>query len=371
MRFGRSLLAGDGRYPALESVLRRDAASAARSRRNDLDELERLLLGLDGGYLFVQGPPGSGKTWTGGRLIARLLAPASASASPSTSHKAIHNLLARSRRARTSGLDSRGCKKASGGNPESFYESERIENLDRRRGLPRRGRSSPARPGSSPTRASTGRSTTCSSTRPARSRSPTRSRWGRARGTSSCSAIRCSSPRCSRATHPGRGRLGPRAPARRRDDDPRGPRRLPRADVPDAPGRLPLHLGGVLRGPARARPVHAPTRSTPFGTGVRYLPGGARGPAAGLARGGRARSRRRDRAHARPDGRCAPRGLHGRGALQRPGEPAAGGAARRACRSARWTSSRARRRRSSSSRWRPRAGRTSRARSSSSSRATA
>ena len=32
-RFGRSLLAGDGRYPALESILRRDRRSAATCRR--------------------------------------------------------------------------------------------------------------------------------------------------------------------------------------------------------------------------------------------------------------------------------------------------------------------------------------------------
>ncbi|MGH3037447.1 MAG: hypothetical protein ACRDMU_09730, partial [Gaiellaceae bacterium] len=73
LRFGRSLLAGDGRYPALESVLRR-TPHPGPIQTNDLDALERLLLSLDGGHLFVQGPPGSGKTWAGGRLVARLLA---------------------------------------------------------------------------------------------------------------------------------------------------------------------------------------------------------------------------------------------------------------------------------------------------------
>ncbi len=60
---------------------------------NDLDELERFLLSLDGGHLFVQGPPGSGKTWTGGRLVARLLAAGKRVGVASTSHKAIHKLL--------------------------------------------------------------------------------------------------------------------------------------------------------------------------------------------------------------------------------------------------------------------------------------
>ena len=58
-------------------------------------------------------------------------------------------------------------------------------------------------------------------------------------------------------SHPGGSRrLGARAPARRRADGPARPRALPRAHVPAAPGRVRLHLGGVLRGPAAARPGH-------------------------------------------------------------------------------------------------------------------
>src|ERR671918_94729 len=127
-RFGSSLLAGDRRYPALESVLRREP-HARPVQTNDLLEMERLLLGLDGGHLFVQGPPGSGKTWTGGRLVARLLAGGKRVGIASTSHKAIHKLLDEVEASAVElGLDLRGCKKASSGNPESFYESERIEN---------------------------------------------------------------------------------------------------------------------------------------------------------------------------------------------------------------------------------------------------
>ncbi|HEU4451029.1 MAG TPA: TM0106 family RecB-like putative nuclease [Gaiellaceae bacterium] len=128
MRFGRSLLAGDGRYPAVESVLRR-TPHPGPIQTNDLDELEQFLLTLDGGHLFVQGPPGSGKTWAGGRLVARLLDRGKRVGVASTSHKAIHKLLDEVEAgADELGLDLRGCKKASSGNPESFYESERIEN---------------------------------------------------------------------------------------------------------------------------------------------------------------------------------------------------------------------------------------------------
>ena len=40
-----------------------------RPGESDLDAARRLALSLDGGCLPVQGPPGSGKTWTAGGLI--------------------------------------------------------------------------------------------------------------------------------------------------------------------------------------------------------------------------------------------------------------------------------------------------------------
>ena len=65
MRLGRSLLAGDGRYPALESILRREPFDRP-IQTTDLDEMKALVLSLDGRHLVIQGPPGSGKTWTSG-----------------------------------------------------------------------------------------------------------------------------------------------------------------------------------------------------------------------------------------------------------------------------------------------------------------
>ena len=59
----------------------------------DLDEMKALVLSLDGRHLVIQGPPGSGKTWTSGRLIAHLIAHGKRVGVASTSHKAIHNLL--------------------------------------------------------------------------------------------------------------------------------------------------------------------------------------------------------------------------------------------------------------------------------------
>lgn len=130
MRLGRSLLAGDHRYPALESVLRRDAFTYF-IQTTDLEEMKALALSLDRRHLVIQGPPGSGKTWTSGRLIAHLLAHGKRVGAASTSHKAIHNLLeAVEEAANELGISFDGLKKASGGNPESFYrESGRIRNV--------------------------------------------------------------------------------------------------------------------------------------------------------------------------------------------------------------------------------------------------
>jgi uncharacterized protein len=130
VRLGRSLLAGDHRYPALESVLRREPFARA-VQTTDLEDMKALVLSLDRRHLVIQGPPGSGKTWTSGRLIAHLLAHGKRVGVASTSHKAIHNLLEAVEEATGErGVGFVGRKKASAGNPESFYrESARIENV--------------------------------------------------------------------------------------------------------------------------------------------------------------------------------------------------------------------------------------------------
>ena len=128
VRIGESLLAGDLRYPALESILARTPFHRD-IQTSDLDEMKELVLGLDGEHLVIQGPPGSGKTWTSGRLIAHLIAHGKTVGVASTSHKAIHNLVAAVEEAAAQiELDFTGIKKASAGNPESFYEGSLLEN---------------------------------------------------------------------------------------------------------------------------------------------------------------------------------------------------------------------------------------------------
>ena len=117
-RVGRSVLDSDGRFSALEAVLRRDLPRF-RERipgdplpQDDLGAARDLVETLDASYLLVQGPPGSGKTYTGARLIVRLMARGRRVGVMAQSHKAIHNLLEEvERAAREEGVEFRGLKK--------------------------------------------------------------------------------------------------------------------------------------------------------------------------------------------------------------------------------------------------------------------
>ena len=94
-RLARSVLAGDGALsarPGRSSSASRSPAplAAGRPRRGEASSSR----GLDGRHLVIQGPPGSGKTYTGARLIAHLIGLGRRVGVTSTSHKAIHNLIA-------------------------------------------------------------------------------------------------------------------------------------------------------------------------------------------------------------------------------------------------------------------------------------
>lgn len=127
--FADSHIAGNGQYPALKAFLRREpprlhghvpgqpliapgqdvtaGAVAAACRLND-------------SYLYVQGPPGAGKTYTGARMVAALLHEGRRVGILSNSHKAINLLMgAAMAQARALGLTPRAVKKASKDNPDS------------------------------------------------------------------------------------------------------------------------------------------------------------------------------------------------------------------------------------------------------------
>ena len=69
-----------GRPPRAGQAARR--SRCARDGETDLDAARRLVLALDRTVLAIQGPPGSGKTYTGARMICTLLAAGDGSASP-------------------------------------------------------------------------------------------------------------------------------------------------------------------------------------------------------------------------------------------------------------------------------------------------
>ncbi|MBD0349280.1 MAG: AAA family ATPase, partial [Thermoleophilia bacterium] len=117
-RLAESIERRGGRYPALEAILRRELPrvrglpAGAPLAQDDLGGARRFARELDSSYLVVQGPPGSGKTYAGARMIVELLAHGRRVGVTSTSHKAIHNLLLEVERvADREGVRFRGLKK--------------------------------------------------------------------------------------------------------------------------------------------------------------------------------------------------------------------------------------------------------------------
>ncbi|MBW1801988.1 MAG: TM0106 family RecB-like putative nuclease, partial [Deltaproteobacteria bacterium] len=81
-RFTGSLIAGDGRYRAILDLLRRERPRMKGKRQEnaivspDKDIITDIIEAtnrLDRSYLFIQGPPGAGKTFTGSHLITALI----------------------------------------------------------------------------------------------------------------------------------------------------------------------------------------------------------------------------------------------------------------------------------------------------------
>jgi uncharacterized protein len=87
-------------------------------------------LSLDGSYLFVQGPPGSGKTWQGAKAAVALMQAGRRVGVTSLSHKAIGKLLAEiEREARERGFSFRGRKKSSG-DDDSRFDGDFVDSSD-------------------------------------------------------------------------------------------------------------------------------------------------------------------------------------------------------------------------------------------------
>jgi predicted RecB family nuclease len=127
-RFAQSYLAGE-RGGALVEILERRLPSA----RLDLPVPEAAL-SLDGSYLFVQGPPGSGKTWQGAKAAVALMRAGRRVGVTSLSHKAISKLLTEiEREAREQRFSFTGRKKSSGG--DTYFEGDFVDSSDEWRDL--------------------------------------------------------------------------------------------------------------------------------------------------------------------------------------------------------------------------------------------
>lgn len=137
-RFAGSLARSDGRFKALRALLLKSlpsirglAAGSAiiNESKTALPQIIDAVARLENSYLFIQGPPGAGKTYTGANVIVALLRAGKRVGVSSNSHKAIHNLLhAIEREAKAQEITFSGCKKASSGNAESYFEGDSIEN---------------------------------------------------------------------------------------------------------------------------------------------------------------------------------------------------------------------------------------------------
>src|SRR5579884_828579 len=88
------------------------------------DAISAIAKELDASYLFIQGPPGSGKTYAGARVICDLLQAGKRVGVLSTNHKPIHHLLHKVEEcAQERGLTFRGRYKFSSGDDDSEYIS--------------------------------------------------------------------------------------------------------------------------------------------------------------------------------------------------------------------------------------------------------
>ncbi len=138
-RYADALIAGAGKYPAVRSFLTKELPHV-KGRAVDaplvcpeeelLPQAIDVVSNLDESYLFIQGPPGAGKTFTGSHIIVELLRRGFRIGVTSNSHKAIHNLLgAVEKRAVEAGTVFRGAKKSTSGNADTEYAGRFVVNV--------------------------------------------------------------------------------------------------------------------------------------------------------------------------------------------------------------------------------------------------
>lgn len=129
-RYADSVLAGEQRFQAVTDFLHRRAPRVKGvepgtplldSSLVTTEAIKQVVRNLDSSVLFIQGPPGAGKTYTGSHLIVDLLKTGKRIGVTSNSHHAINNLLsAVEMRAQAEGVAFKGLKKSSTGEDTEF-----------------------------------------------------------------------------------------------------------------------------------------------------------------------------------------------------------------------------------------------------------
>jgi predicted RecB family nuclease len=140
-RFADSIVGASGAYPALCAFLNREApritghapgSAIVDDAQEALPQIIDAIARLDRGAVFLQGPPGAGKTYTGSHVIVELLRRGCSVGISSNSHKAINNLLAGVEKvAAAQKLEFYGVKKSPMDNDDARFDGRQIVDVAR------------------------------------------------------------------------------------------------------------------------------------------------------------------------------------------------------------------------------------------------
>lgn len=134
-RVSDSILEADKKYAAIKDILNKTEPNIKGRQRGQpvsllkdpLSGAMEAVLNLKKSYLIIQGPPGSGKTYTSSHIIVELMRQGKKVGVAANSHKAIHNLLDQIEKvADSKNFQFFGVKKSSG--QESDYQGKYIKN---------------------------------------------------------------------------------------------------------------------------------------------------------------------------------------------------------------------------------------------------
>jgi uncharacterized protein len=143
-RYAKSLLlknsSFESAYPAIDGFLLRKiptitgvkVAEEIINGHPDIEKIVSTAVHMDSTYLFIQGPPGSGKTYSGSEIILKLIQDKKKVGVTSNSHKAINNLLREiDRKSKERGIIFTGYKYSSSGDEDQTIQGHNIKDTKR------------------------------------------------------------------------------------------------------------------------------------------------------------------------------------------------------------------------------------------------